>query len=172
MNLLEAVKKLNNDELVYIGSRSAFFFIGYPDEFISRCDAISREVFSELEDRKTNATNKLRWHMNAKPEEGKDKVIKTPNPFGKDKEEVIPYETLKKSWDKRKEVLDNTLAQVNKSIERYVPLRDRKIKEQYRRIEDAKRPQEKGTIIIIHGYEVGRLWFYDDRFKKHIEEDE
>ena len=148
---------MNNDELVYIGSRSAFFFIGYPDEFINRVDGINQEIFNDLSRKHRNATNAIKNHEDTKPEEGQDKVVRNVNTFTKKVEEqVIPYSILISAWKKRKDHLEKNLSVLNKAVEKYVPIKDRKVKETYRRIPDAKKSQEIGTIVIVQGYEIGR----------------
>ena len=50
MKLVDRVKQLNKDELIYIGSKSAYFFIGYPDEFLQREKELTQYGVTTLSD--------------------------------------------------------------------------------------------------------------------------
>lgn len=161
MRLKSALEKLNNDELVYIGSKSAFFFVGHPQEFIEQAEEISNLWYSKFLQSEHNAQRNLENHSFVKPKEGKD-ITKNIYNVSKRKHEdiVIPYKDRIREWNRKHKALQRSLDNLHTSIENFKPFLDRVVKEEYRRID------EKGTIIIIRGQEVGQCWTHNDYLTK------
>lgn len=164
MKLIDRIRELNKDELVYIGSKSAYFFIGYPDDFLKNEKKLTREWFNKFSDAYSRAERAIELHNMNKPEVGKDKVNKVQNLRTRQIEEVvIPYETLLKNWETRDKALQQTLKSASKAMDRFKSFPERNIIEEYHRID----PND-GTVLIVKGYEVGNFWFYKDTFKKNV----
>lgn len=161
MRLKSALEKLNNDELVYIGSKSAFFFVGHPQEFLEQAEEISNLWYEKLLHSEHNAQRNLENHSFIKPKEGKDGIKNIYN-VSKRKHEnvVIPYADLIREWNRKHKALQNSLDNLHTAIENFKPFLDRVVKEETRRID------ESGTIIIIRGQEVGQCWTHKDYLTK------
>lgn len=162
MRLKSALNELNNDELVYIGSKSAFFYIGHPQEFIEESDNISVLWLKKYEKSKNNAYKALITHEAQKPPVGVDGFKQIYNVSKRRKENVpVSYETLLDQWNKRHKSLQNTYASTCTALEKFKPFMERVVKEQYRRIDNT------GTVIILRGNESGAFWTYNEYLKKH-----
>lgn len=161
MRLRSALKELNNDELVYIGSKSAFFFVGHPQDFLEQADEISNMWHMKFLHFEQNAQKALENHQFIKPRVGKNVIRKIYNVSTRKNEDiVVPYKDLMKEWDKRYESLQKTYNNIQKTVENFKPFLDRTIKYQYKRID------ESGTVIIIRGSEVGQCWTHKDYLTK------
>ena len=102
MKLIDEVKKLNQDELVYIGAKSAFIFVGTPKEFLKYHEELTMIWYKKLQQYKRNAENNIKNHEKVKPEEGKSVTQRIQNIRTRKIEDVIiPYETLIKQWNKK-----------------------------------------------------------------------
>ena len=166
MNLNDRLQEFNNDELVYIGSRSAFFFIGTSKEFYEQEYRLNRKWKQKYVDSLRNAETKLTMHIEKKPEEGKDLIQTYKDLFThKTTTIVTPYDKLLKDWEKRKAELERQKEKASKSIDKFKSFRDRKVIESYHRID----PND-GTVIIIKGNEVGGYWVLSDTKKAEISE--
>lgn len=162
MRLKSALEKLNKDELVYIGSKSAFFFIGYPQDFINQCDEISTMWFKKYERAKNNAYKALTAHETAKPPVGANGFKQIYNVSKRMKENIsVPYEVLLDQWSKRHKSLQTTYNTTCASLEKFKPFMERVVKEEYKRIDNT------GTVIVIRGNESGMFWTYNEYLKKH-----
>lgn len=166
MILETKLEQLNNDELIYIGSKSAFFFIGTVKEFKERYYSIQMQWKNKFQAAVQSAENKVNAHMEKKPIEGLDKVDHVRNYFtGKLETIVTPYEKLKKDWDVHYINLNRSYETSKKNLEKFKPFMKRTVIESYHRID----PQD-GTVIIIKGREVGNYWFLSDTKKTYIGE--
>lgn len=162
MKLIDKVKELNQDELVYIGSKSAFIFIGTPTEFLEQHEELSLRIFKRFKVFKKNTENAIKYHEKSKPNPNtvvKQKIqdIKT----RRIKEVDVPYDSLLKKWEERRDNLIKTYNATENNIGRFVPLERRIVKEQYPRIDNPN-----STVLIITGNEVGISWTkkdYDER---------
>lgn len=161
MRLRSALKELNNDELVYIGSKSAFFFVGHPQEFLEQADEISNAWHMKFLHFEQNAQKALENHQFIKPRNGKNAIRKIYNVSTRKNEDiVVSYKDLMKEWERRYKSLQKTYDNVKHTVENFKPFLDRTVKDQYRRID------ESGTIIIIRGQEVGQCWTHKDYLTK------
>ena len=163
MRLQSALNELNNEELVYIGSKSAFFFIGHPQEFIEQAEDISAMWIRKCEKAKDKAYNNLIAHEEVKPKVGVNGVKQIYNVTTRKKENVpVPYEELYKKWQQREASLKKTLENAEMAFEKFKPFLERVVKDSYKRIDGT------GTVVIIRGSEVGNFWTYQEYLKKHI----
>ena len=166
MKLVDRVKQLNKDELIYIGSKSAYFFIGYPDEFLQREKELTKEWFNKFSDAYDRASRALEIHEEKKPKEGETQKQRVQNLRTRQIEDrVISYEELYNNWLSRKKSLEKTLKSTSKYMDRFKPFSQRTIKEEYKRIQLG---ENSGNVIIIKGYEVGNYWLASDLKKKTI----
>ena len=161
MRLKSALKELNQDELVYIGSKSAFFFVGYPQDFINKADDISALWLKKYEKAKNNAYKALITHEEQKPPVGVDGFKQIYNVSKRRKENIpVSYEVLLDQWNKKHKSLQTTYETTCVSLEKFKPFIERTVKEEYRRIDNT------GTVIIIRGNEAGAFWTYNEYLKK------
>ncbi len=166
MTLEKKLGQLNNDELIYIGSKSAFFFIGSVDEFRDRHYSVQMEWKKKLQANLESANNKIEIHMKKKPEEGKDEVKEFKNFLtGKMEEVRTSYEELYKDWEAHLNNLIKYREACKNHLAKFKPFMKRQVKESYHRIDP-----DDGTVIIIRGGEVGNYWFLSDVKKKYIGE--
>lgn len=152
MNLIEQIKILNNDEDVYIGSKSAFFFIGKPEEFIRDIDSLDKQLYDMAVRRVSSSKARITTHKNSKPKKDKKEVRRVWVDC-KRVVKVLEYEDLLKLWENRLKILENTLKNNIKLVENYKHLNKRKVKDVYRNIDN------NANIVIVEGEEASRFWF-------------
>lgn len=165
MKLINRVQELNKDELVYIGSKSAYFFIGYPKDFIENESELSKQWLQRFTNSYAKVLEKFDTHQDMKPKIGKSAIQKIVNIKTHKTEEVeIPYDKLNDVWTKKNNDLMKSIQSLQKTISKFVPIGDRNVKEEYRRMDNT------GTVLIVSGKEVGSMWFYSDNHKTTIYE--
>ena len=168
MTLRQKLEQLNNDELIYIGSKSAFFFIGTVSEFKEKCNELQAAWENKFQANFDSSERRIKLHLEKKPKEGTEvkKVFKN-FATGKHEGTSVPYEQLLAQWQRHLDGLEKYRVLSIKQLERFKPFMGRKVIESYHRIDP-----DDGVCIIIKGFEVGSYWFYEDTKKKHIEDDE
>ena len=161
MKLLERVKQLNKNELVCIGSKSAFFFIGYPDEFIKQEQYLTEVWQKKLDCYLKVSMRAVENHEKEKPDQNKVVYQKKQDIFtGKIYNKQIDYDKLLKDWQKRHESLKKTVKFNQKACSSFKPFADRKVLEEYRSCHN------KDNIIICSGQESGNYWLHSE-YKKY-----
>jgi len=164
MKLMDAVKQLNNDELIYIGSKSAFVFIGTPEEFINTHEELSMKWYERLLRYQKNAENAIANHEKSKPKDGESVTKKIQNIRTRKIEDVvISYDTLIKQWDKKRLSLIKTYSTSSKMVEKFVPFDKRTVKEKYPRISNPL-----STVFIVTGNEAGNCWTKQEYDKRKL----
>ena len=154
MKLKRKLEELSPDEIVCIGSRSAFFFIGYPKEFIENEEKFNerwRKTFEKnLESAKTSYESCLK---NPPSPDSEVKRRERDEKLNRMVDMVVPYEVLLKEWESKLNQLQESIATAQKKLDKFTPFLTRDVKESYRKIDN------DGTVIIIRGYEVAPYWF-------------
>ena len=168
MKLGELLGKLNSEEIVFIGSRSAFFFIGLPEEFKSVQKELNKnwhKNFSKTVSRFEQI--KVNWEKQ-KPKAYQVVKRKVMDVFtNKTVEKIVPYEERLATWNTRYQEICDGLDQYKVVVDNWTDFENREVKRCYRNIDN------NATVIIVDGYEVARFWFkseYDD-FKKDKQKD-
>ena len=157
MRLLEQVKQLNKDELVCIGSKSAFFFIGYPNEFIEQEERLSEEWKRKLQGYHKASIRSVELHMNDKPNPDKFIIKKMQDIYtGRLFDKKIGYEELFKEWDKKHKSLQKTVEYNKRACDGFKRFADRKVLEVYKSCND------RDNIILCSGQESGNYWLHKE----------
>lgn len=162
--LREKIAKLNKDEVVCIGSRSAFFFIGYPSDFEAQVDELNESWQKNFKKTAERSKQAIQTHIKQKPK--KSEVVKkkiTDIYLHKTVDVEVSYDERNKEWRDKFENLKTNYEHALDVLAAWTPFYDRPVLRTYRNMDDG------GTIIIVSGYEVARFWFkheYDD-FKKN-----
>lgn len=139
------------DTIIYIGSRSAYYFIGTKTEYERTIDFISKNLLSAMKERLKQLK---RWDA-------------TYHKWLKQLSEVKPDETsetkLKAIAETAEHVANDTENQIRrqkripmheKNVSEFKPVRTRFTKPPYNRQTDS------GIVIITEGVEAGRYWDY------------
>ncbi len=162
MTLEKAVKQFKDDTL-YIGSKSAFFFIGTNKEFEKEVKELSKYWKEKHKDTLANSKYVLQLHMKNKPKPG-DKQYKKLTDFthGGTYTKVIEYEELLKIWEAKKLALEKTIERNKNILKTFTSFDKRELLHCYRRIDG------DGLVLVVEGYEIAKFWFKSewDRYKR------
>ena len=165
MKLINKLKTLEQDEIVSIGSRSAFFFIGYPNEFIENEDKFNTYWNNLFKRGMESAITAYENCIAAPPDPNKEVTRREIDPKTRHMADmVIPYDVLYKEWQNKCDVLKTSKETAIKKFDKFKPFNMRDVKESYKSIDG------KANVVIIRGYEVAPYWFkheYDaDKVKR------
>lgn len=155
MKLIDLINKLNGDELVFIGSKSAFFFIGYPKDFIAEEEKLNKEWFETYTNGITRTEKYIEKHLAEEPHEGDMERVKNFK-TGKVELKPIDYNVLYKKWKDKLQTYINTCTAYKRNADTFKNFSQRNVLESYRNIDN------NATIINVEGYEVARFWFYPE----------
>lgn len=173
MKLKTKIKDLDKKELVYIGSKSGFIFIGYPEDFEKEVDELNTKHLKNFKTTLYNVGSRYNTLYNNKPNEGKHEIIKVWS-NGRCVEKEVDYAFLIKRWKDKLNQLEETKSRYEEMVDTFRDFRERDVLDCYRNIDN------NGTILIVSGNECGRFWFYSDvlkskkgiKIESDIEEDE
>lgn len=169
MKLKEQIAKLNPEELVYIGSRSAFFFIGTPKEFMLECDKLSNMWLKSFNTTLSRSKTAIANFEKSVPDASA--IVKkkmTDTQLHRTIEVEVSYAERLKYWADKLITLRENMAHVQEIVDTFTPFTERDVKEIYKNID------RDASIIIVDGYETARFWFkheYDEfkqRSKKSV----
>lgn len=165
MTLEEKLEQLNNDELIYIGSKSAFFFIGTVKDFKDNHKKLQSDWKKKFDNNLVASERRIKFHMAKKPAIDQ-KVVKMFRDLatGKIEEAVTPYDKLYEDWKSHLDGLERYRTISQKQVDKFKPFMKRKVVESYHRLD-----REDGVVIIIKGYESGAFWMLGDTKKKPSE---
>lgn len=161
MKLFEQLQILNQEEDVFISSKSAFFFIGTPIEFESMSPELDMQWYKTFYDRITNAENKCNNHFKNKPSENMKPVTKKVYEDGRQVERTLDYDYFIKLWESKYSEYEKQVEHAKELFYQFKSFRNREVLEVYRNIDN------NATIIIVEGSESARFWFKSEwqRFK-------
>lgn len=163
-NLMDVLPQIKSR--VFIGSNSSFFFIGKAEDFIEKIDYYTEQAHDQ-------AVNKVL---------GTKKKIELSKKHIADAEEFIAKAKKERSEKVRKKRIAEGNFKKERAIEQlrrckeylpilqqrereFVPLRNRKVKEVYRRL------QGDGMVVILDGYEIGSYWLTSEWNRVHVEDE-
>lgn len=158
MKLKTKIKTLNPKELIYIGSKSSYFFIGYPDDFETEIVELNVKHLNTFLTTLKNTENRYSTLLQNKPDKNQHATIKVWE-NGKSIDKEVDYDYLIKKWYDNIRQLKETIAKYKKLVTTFKDFRERDVLECYRNIDNT------GTIIIVSGQECGRFWTYDEVLK-------
>jgi len=157
MRLIDKVEKLNEEELIYIGSKSAFFFIGYPKDFIALNDKLNDSWKARFKHSVEVADKKTDWVYRGKPKEGTTEQRKAHNfETGKPFIREVTYEELLGEWEERFKAQSKYAEEARQKFDTFKQFEEREIVDCYRTLDN------KGTILIVTGEEASNFWFYSE----------
>lgn len=161
MLLLDKLKTLDKNEDVYIGSKSAFFYMDKPDLFENMIDELDGKFKYNFAKSIKSAEYKIEMHKPLKPTKGaRENRIVYEN--GKRVLKQLTYKDLLELWQERLNKLQSNLKRAKRNYDEYKDLKDRKVIDCYKSING------DATIVIVEGREASRFWFKSEyeRFKK------
>ena len=148
MKLKDKIKELDPNELVCISAKSAYFFIGYPDDFFKQLDHLNKKWKASCENSIATMEKKLRI--------ANEEYNKMCVQVGNDK-------TFEKSLKKANKAVSDAVINLERAKERnerFKPFENRRVTEVYRSLYNDK------TIIHVTGDEHGPYWVYSEVLKK------
>ena len=162
MKLKDKLTTLNPKEDVYIGSKSAYFFIGTPEEFTKTQAELYIHWHRVYEDRLRNAKAKLELHKTLKPKPSKEPVTKLVWEHGESVRKELTYDEVLKSWEKKHTEIEKQIEHAQELLDGYKYFGSREIRHIYRNLHN------DATIIIVEGEESARFWFKSEweRYQK------
>ncbi len=166
MKLLDWLKN-NSDEFIYVGSQSAFFFIGPAEELLSTYKVISERLYEEgvrTYERNCSELKRVQNNLRDIPAVIENLQAELTDFRGSDELKEIKQEEL----DKDIKILENAkfriqtlpeLCEKGKNyIENFTDVSEREIIDCYDRVD----VPPLGKIVKIEGSELGRYWFYSE----------
>ena len=154
MKLKKKLEELNQDEIVCIGSRSAFFFIGYPKDFLEHEEEFTEHWRNSFVRNLESANNAYENCMNNPPKpETEVKRRERDENLNRMVDMLVPHEVLMKEWEDKCNQLLESKNTAQKKLDKFTPFIARDIKECYSKIDN------DGTVIIVRGNEVAPFWF-------------
>ena len=160
MNLIELLNSLDDEKDVYIGSKSAYFFMDKPSVFIEEIKEYDYTWQGKFYQTWKSSIGRLEAHKQMKPIEGETQV-KSVWENGNKVEKTFEYTELIDAWTKRLDALETNAKMWKKQLDEFKPFEEREVKEAYLNI------NKTAIIIIIEGYESGKFWLKSEwnRFK-------
>lgn len=143
--VLNYLREMEPETILYIGSQSAYFLIGTPEECLNLIDRVSEEYFELFENNVMIAKEKLSGIL------PKIKNIEKAAISGKNNLMEFAQELNRLAVMEIQAVKDVSYAV--KNVDLFTPMRGREIKDSYVKEVDS------GIAIIIDGYERGKYWF-------------
>ena len=138
MTLADALREIQDDEIVHIGSGTGFLFVGDKDAFERDEEKINKEC-------RERAIKMMTLYL--------DNIQKATHNIG---EKRIKLEELKNRVDAIQKLCDK----VSEMKDNLIPLSERTVREIYPRI------QGDGVIVLIEGAESGRYWYKSEYDKE------
>lgn len=151
MTLNDLLLQLNPDEDVYIGSKSAFFFMDKPSVFFEKQEKMNDKFRKRFKRTMQNSKTKYNLYKTQEPRKGVGTKRRIWTEFGF-KDIVIPYEKLYADWSEKMKELEVNLKRSVNNYETYKPLLERTVKRHYMNIGRTAR------IVIVEGEEAARFW--------------
>lgn len=157
MKLNKKIRNMEEDEKIYVGPGSAFFYIGPARNFFKDIDEINNAQIKKLKKNLRSVTNQVKKHLETKPS-ADEKYVERYWDFDENvfKERVVPYEKLYAEWEKKYIKLSGTLERDKDLVDNFTNFETREVKEVYKNIDN------NATIIIIEGKEQGRFWLENE----------
>lgn len=146
MKLKDKIKELDPNELVCISSKSAYFFIGYPNDFFRQLDSLNKKW-------------KLSYERSIETMEKKVRIARDEY----NKMSVQNDGTLDRSLKKANKAVSDAIINLERAKERnerFKPFEERRVTEVYRSLYNDK------TIVHVTGDEHGPYWVYSEVLKK------
>jgi len=148
MKLKDKIKELDPNELVCISAKSAYFFIGYPDDFFKQLDMLNKKWKQSCE----NSIKAMETKLRVAREEYNKMSVQCGN-------DAVFKKTLDKANKRISDAVIN-LEKAKERNERFKPFEDRRVTEVYRSLYNDK------TIVHVTGDEHGPFWVYNEVLKK------
>lgn len=160
MNLKNTLKGLDRDTQVQIGSKSAFFFMGTPDEFFDSVLDLNCDWHEKFTQAAKVAKKKYESMLAQPPEVGKSvfkKVWENCRQIIKE----FTYEEALADYEKHLSMLKVNSETADAILKRFTKFETRKVLEVYKNIDG------NAVIILIEGDECGKFWLRSewDRYK-------
>lgn len=155
MQLKRAIERMDDKTIIFIGSKTNFFFIGTKSEWYRDQEAIE------------NWCSRFTKNEAVLARESWEKTIYSGLPV---RSNFANYDSWAKAAFDAVTNLGNTqrrLINSKRALKDYRPVQDRQIVEEYDRIVPDEDP---GRIFIINGSEVGLYWTREEYKTKKIEE--
>lgn len=143
--VLNYLHEMKPNTILYIGSQSAYFLIGTPEECLNLIDSVSEEYFEFFKNNATIAKKRLSEIL------PKIKNIEKAAVSGKNNLMEFAQKLNHLAVMEIQAVKDVSCAV--KNVDLFTPMRGREIKDAYIKEVDP------GIAIIIDGYERGKYWF-------------
>ena len=158
IKLAELVTKLLNEhpeDDIYLGSKSAFFFIGTPAELLLNLQDLNDQYFNYFKVGLEKSDKKILELLNTCPDSD---IVKK-----KGKLEVrITYHAAYRQWKGELAEALKKSCHFDDCIGRFEPMASRKVRDfRFRQNKD------EGRIIVVTGDETGNYWMKSD-LNKHI----
>lgn len=159
---LKTYLKNNPDKTFFIGSKSAYFFIGNLETFENDFQGINEKYITIFQTSIRDAENLLK--RLEKEGEPTGDVIKESFFNGKPKIRKIPYEQAVKDYYALIERKKDLINKYTDYLKNYIPIEDREIIETY-----SKTCLGDGEGILIDGLEEGRFWLKEEYETGYVE---
>lgn len=158
--LLEELKKLDAQKMVFLGSGSAWLDIAKAGEM--RKNGYLKKLSDREKQKLTNsletAEKSLMWRLTHPP--------KWNPPTEKETLEDSINDYIHRMENRQKEIrsAQDSIVYRRGKVDRFVPLMEREVKDIYPRL------SENGVCIVVHGEEDGDYWLVEEKYPNGIPE--
>ena len=156
--LTQQMAELPDDQVVYIGSFSGFFFCGTKDEYEASIDVVSAGLLLDMKRKQSKLARKKRllYDLWGQLTECMTAVLANPEAYPAYPKTAKLLTSLGALAGEMPKV-NRRLPEVEKNIAEFRPVRERIVREFYSRLNP-----DDGVNIIVEGCEHGRYWTLDE----------
>lgn len=159
MTLQQALRQFNSEEVLYIGSKSAYFFIGTMNQLNEEIDKLNLEWEKYYKDSLESYKHRVDFLL-AHPPKPNTIIKKKVWIDGRHIEQEYNYEEQLKMYNERLKSDKSSIKTAEIYLKAWKPFEEREVSHVYRTL------NKDGLIIIVKGYECGDYWMYSEAERK------
>lgn len=161
MTLQKALRQFNSEEVLHIGSKSAFFFIGTMNQLNDEIEELNKDWETHYRETLKSSKITLNNMLNNPPKP--DVVVKKMVwKDGRHFEKTFSYEEQVDIYNAKIATCKSSIETAEKQYKAWKPFEEREVLHVYRTI------NKDGLIIILKGYESGDLWFKEEAERQRL----
>ena len=161
---MEYVNQQSDDEVIFVGVKTNFVFIGTKEIFNKDIQAIDKKCL-ETHKRQLETTAISLEFERAKDEPIGAVISEYYDSFGNKRIRRLSYEKAVESYWKNIRRMETTIAELDKYIKEYTPIWEREVVVSYKRNE-----LRDGFVVLVDGLEIGKYWLKEEYDTGYVEE--
>lgn len=164
MILKTYMSRQGDDDTIFVGSKSGYFFIGNKNKFKEDIQGINEKYINTCTGTLESSKHRLEW-LTQTGEPKEVKIVEYMDENCHIVRETIPVEILVERYWKQMEKTKTTIAECERYLNNFTPLETRKVIE----INDNKILCD-GKICLVVGEEIGKYWLKEEYETSVVEE--